>query len=316
MAEPRTLLAALIEKLHGCNVHGDTDIPPVAVIWTDPRSEWKPLIPQLRQQLPELLCLGDYAPEQGQGPALWLRCIVDGSLPAAEGATDRIPVIYLPGVSRQDLRAGEGCPWVLEPLIELLFRGSLWLQRNGRDWTLPAFLSSGDGLDLDLASDQSTKNRGGEGEQPLFLRQAGHHLTAADFQATFNGVQRIEDRRILSMVAHVVLVAETGLQLHPVGARHQGEEGITHVEVQQVAATFIGDEQQAALIEAPEVLHRETRCAVVLRQHAQLPAAHMFKIIEFRLQGAALGVGEDLRQINHRSGMVRQEIRVVVGQCR
>ena len=156
MAEPRTLLAALIDKLRGCNVHGDAEEPPVAILWTDPRSEWKPLIPLLRQQLPELLCLGDYDPEHGQGPALWLRCLVDRSLPASDAAA-RIPLVYLPGVSRQELRAGEGCPWALEPLIELMFRGSLWLQRNGRDWTLSAFLGSGDALGLDLANDQTTK---------------------------------------------------------------------------------------------------------------------------------------------------------------
>jgi len=153
----RTLLEALIQKLNGCNVQGDAEEAPVAILWTDPRSEWKPLIPLLRQQLPELLCLGDYDPEHQQGPALWLRCIVDRSSPAAEAAAVQIPVIYIPGVSRQELRAGEGCPWELEPLIELMFRGSLWLQRNGRDWTLAAFLGSADALNLDLAGDQATK---------------------------------------------------------------------------------------------------------------------------------------------------------------
>ena len=55
---PQTLLDALIQKLRGCNISGDAEEAPVAVIWTDPRSEWLPLIPLLRQQLPELLCLG------------------------------------------------------------------------------------------------------------------------------------------------------------------------------------------------------------------------------------------------------------------
>ena len=50
---PRTLLESLIQKLRGCNVHGDAEESPVAILWTDPRSEWKPLIPLLRQQLPE-----------------------------------------------------------------------------------------------------------------------------------------------------------------------------------------------------------------------------------------------------------------------
>jgi hypothetical protein len=157
MALVRTLLDALIQKLRDCDVHGDAEEAPVAILWTDPLSEWKPLLALLRQQLPELLCLGDYDPEHQQGPALWLRCIVDRSLPAAEAASGKVPVIYLPGVSRQELRAGEGCPWVLEPLIELMFRGSLWLQRNGRDWTLPAFLGSSDALGLDLSGDQATK---------------------------------------------------------------------------------------------------------------------------------------------------------------
>ena len=48
---PQTLLDALIQKLRGCNISGDAEEAPVAVIWTDPRSEWKPLIPLLRQQL-------------------------------------------------------------------------------------------------------------------------------------------------------------------------------------------------------------------------------------------------------------------------
>ena len=149
---PQNLLDALAHRLRCCNVHGDAEESPVAVLWTDPRSEWKPLIPLLQQQLPELLCLGDYSPDKQQGPSLWLRWIVDRSRSDENVAGNRIPVIYLPGVSRQELRASEGCPWELEPLIELMFRGIPWLQRNGRDWTLCAFLGSADALNLDLAA--------------------------------------------------------------------------------------------------------------------------------------------------------------------
>ncbi|MCP9925848.1 BREX-1 system phosphatase PglZ type B [Synechococcus lacustris C3-12m-Tous] len=184
---PRTLLEALAQKLQACHVHGDAEEPPVATLWTDPRGEWKPLIPLLRQKLPELLCLGDYDPEQQQGPALWLRCLVDGSLPPAEAAAGKLPVIYLPGISRQELRAGEGCPWTLEPLIELMFRGSLWLQRNGRDWTLPAFLGSSDALGLDLSGDQATKaalSRALAEVASVQLEQLrGKRLEAEDFNA-------------------------------------------------------------------------------------------------------------------------------------
>jgi hypothetical protein len=129
----------------------------VAILWTDPKREWLPLIPQLRSVLPELICLGAYDAEQRQRPSLWLRCMVDRSLADPAIPAAQTPILYLPGVSRQDLRAGEGCPWEWEPLIELMFRGTLWLQRNGRDWTLQAFLSSAVALGLDVASDLATK---------------------------------------------------------------------------------------------------------------------------------------------------------------
>ncbi len=46
----------------------------------------------------------------------------------------------------------------LKVLAELQYRGVLWTQRNGRDWTLYAFLESKDGgLGIKLASDQATK---------------------------------------------------------------------------------------------------------------------------------------------------------------
>jgi hypothetical protein len=152
-----TLQEALIKKLRGCNVCSDAEVAPVAILWTDPKREWLPLIPQLRSALPELISLGSYDAEQHQGPSLWLRCMVDRSMADPSIPAAQTPILYLPGVSRQDLRAGEGCPWEWEPLIELMFRGTLWLQRNGRDWTLAAFLSSGDALGLDVAGDQATK---------------------------------------------------------------------------------------------------------------------------------------------------------------
>jgi hypothetical protein len=42
----------------------DAELDPVAVLWTDPRSEWKPLITLLRQQLPELMAASS-APHPG-----------------------------------------------------------------------------------------------------------------------------------------------------------------------------------------------------------------------------------------------------------
>jgi len=42
-------------------------------------------------------------------------------------------------------------------LVELQYRGVVWTQRNGRDWTIEAFLVSEDGLGLDVARDDATK---------------------------------------------------------------------------------------------------------------------------------------------------------------
>ena len=54
----RTLLEALLQKLRGCKVCSDAELAPVAILWTDPKREWLPLIPQLRSALPELISLG------------------------------------------------------------------------------------------------------------------------------------------------------------------------------------------------------------------------------------------------------------------
>ena len=66
------------------------------------------------------------------------------------------PIVYLPRVARQDLRAGEEGRADLKPLVELMFRGTLWLQHNGSDWGVSTFLSSTKALNLDIARDRDT----------------------------------------------------------------------------------------------------------------------------------------------------------------
>ena len=96
-----------------------------------------------------------------------------------------VPILYLPGVSRQDLRAGGDCPASVQPLIELQYRGAVWHQRNGRDWTVEAFLSSEDGLGLDIALDIRTREAVMRAlpvlaTEPLAPLR-GHRLDADDF---------------------------------------------------------------------------------------------------------------------------------------
>lgn len=70
-----------------------------------------------------------------------------------------VPILYLPGVSRQDLRAVESCPEHLKPLAELQYRGVIWSQINAKDWTILAWLKSDQGgLGLDVAQDNDAKN--------------------------------------------------------------------------------------------------------------------------------------------------------------
>ena len=153
-----TVLDALVDALETASVHNSQDqVPPAAVLWTDEGRQWEELLPQLKERLP-LFVLGKYSPDQRVGPAYWLRCIIartieDKALPPGE-----VPILYLPGYSRQDLRDLETCPAALRPLAELRYRGVLWSQKNGRDWTVYSFLQNDDGgLGIAVESGNGTR---------------------------------------------------------------------------------------------------------------------------------------------------------------
>src|SRR5688500_11363002 len=104
-------------------------VAPAAVLWTDPDRLWEGVIPPLQKAAPELFVFGSYAPGTNTGPALWLRCIEARTVEGApqSGTT---PIFYLPGVSREKLRAAEDCPPALAALVELQYRGVMWLHVN------------------------------------------------------------------------------------------------------------------------------------------------------------------------------------------
>jgi hypothetical protein len=133
-----------------------TAAPAVAVLWPDKERQWEVALPALKQLLPGLLELGAYDPASRSGPAIWLKCAIAGVLPEVQ--FKGVPVLYLPGVSRAELRAIESCPRDLQPLAELQYRGVFWSQVNTKDWTVSAFLSSKNGgLGLDVAQDKATQ---------------------------------------------------------------------------------------------------------------------------------------------------------------
>lgn len=157
-AAPKTLVDAIDASLKQALRSPDGVAPPAALLWTDSDGQWAPLIPTLQKALPQLYVLGMFAPEERRGPVIWLRCIVARTLAEVSPPEGVVPILYLPKVSRQDLRAAGDCPANLLPLIELQYRGAVWHQRNGRDWTVEAFLTSDDALGLDIARDNRTRD--------------------------------------------------------------------------------------------------------------------------------------------------------------
>ncbi len=158
MSDQVTFLDALVEAIKRAGRYNKNDqVPPVVVLWTDKDRQWEPLLPLLRERLP-LLTLGQYKPAELTGPAYWLRCVIARTLPESllpEGVT---PIIYLPGISKQELRAVEETPKMLQPLAELQYRGVLWTHRSGRDWTVAAFIQSSEGgLGIEIGADNATK---------------------------------------------------------------------------------------------------------------------------------------------------------------
>lgn len=152
------LLVKLVESLRtAAKVNRSLMSPPTAVLWTDPDRQWENLLPRLMAVAPEVLAWGPYNPARRQGPSIWLKCAVARKLDDVD-LGEGVPVVYLPGVSRADLRAIESCPRELQPLAELQYRGAFWSQANGKDWTINAFLTSKNGgLGLDVAHDKSTQ---------------------------------------------------------------------------------------------------------------------------------------------------------------
>jgi hypothetical protein len=158
MTTPAEQLVATLRNATRAFAAGD-QVAPCAVLWPDPARLWESVLPALLESMQELYVFGNYSPEARTGPALWLRCIearvVAGFPPA--GTT---PIFYLPGISRDTLRAAEDCPVELAALVELQYRGTVWMHVNGKEWTPNAFLSAKQmygGLDLDVAQDGPTQ---------------------------------------------------------------------------------------------------------------------------------------------------------------
>lgn len=148
------LLAALGDT---ARFNANDQAAPVTVLWADPNREWASVVQLLAKAAP-ILTLGAYDPATRTGPAIWLRCAIEGTLddPEADaGAPGAHPtVVYLPGVDSTAFRSAANVPKELEPLVELRHRGVVFRHPNGRDWTARGFLASC--ADVQVREDQET----------------------------------------------------------------------------------------------------------------------------------------------------------------
>jgi len=159
MTEPSTPLQALAQALRRAQrFNQDVECAPHCILWPDKDAQWRPIIGALQAELPELLVLGPLDEAHRTGPGIWLRCAMAGQVPAIQLDGKHPPILYLPGVGRQDLRAIEHCPESLRSLAELQYRGQMFSQVNAKDWTVLAFLKSEQGgLGLDVGQDKESK---------------------------------------------------------------------------------------------------------------------------------------------------------------
>lgn len=130
---------------------------PRVILWPDPEKQWESIIEKLQESMPQLLIYGEYEPSKKMGPAIWLKCMVDKTLPEADWSESAIPIIYLPGISRRDLKNVGKAELELQPILEYQYTGTIWLHENGKEWTIVGFIQSDEGMDTKVAQDNLTK---------------------------------------------------------------------------------------------------------------------------------------------------------------
>jgi hypothetical protein len=236
------VLATAVMSAAKGNSH--TAAPAAAILWPDKDGHWQAALPVLRKLLPNLCVLGPYMPEQRSGPAIWLKCAIFGAI--AEVKFDSVPVVYLPGVSRADLRAIESCPRDIQPLAELQYRGVFWSQANAKDWTLSAFLASRNGgLGLDVAQDKATQEALGQALEAGVLLE--------------RSVEELQDRQINAGWLHSLLAPNPTRDLlvwlnGPESVRNQWKGVRWNVFVKQCKSDFGVDPVSDGTLAAAELL--------------------------------------------------------------
>jgi len=155
-AGAQTVLDALVTLLQRAGAYNrDAEVPPLAVLWPDGGRQWSQAIPRLREHLP-ILTLGDFDADARTGPAIWIRAELADATREPDAVT---PVIYLPGIGKDVFRNVEDAPVAIQPLLYLQYRGTMFLQPNGKDWTIAAFLQNAQhGLGIKVDGSEATRS--------------------------------------------------------------------------------------------------------------------------------------------------------------
>lgn len=154
-----TVLEKLVETVRkAAEYNSASQVAPNCILWPDGDRQFESALPLLLKAMPEMLVLGNYDAEKRTGPAIWIRCALGGTIDGFDPKA-ATPIIYLPGVGRGDLRLVETLREEIRPLAYYAFRGAVFQQKNGKDWTALSFLVSKDGgLGLEVAADMSTRS--------------------------------------------------------------------------------------------------------------------------------------------------------------
>lgn len=152
--------------------------PPIAILWPDEGRQWETAVSELQQRR-RVVRYGIFDAAQLQGPAYWLRCVIAATV-ELDGLPDGVPIIYLPGISRDTMRALDTLAPDLAPLGALQHRCQWFSHPNGKDWTVRSLLSNKErGLGLNVAGDPATgealvASLGPLLEQPIARLEARH----------------------------------------------------------------------------------------------------------------------------------------------
>lgn len=184
-----TVLDRLVVALDGASSSdSNVFVPPIAIMWPDKTRQWESSIERLRS-CRRVVTLGSHNPPAAIGPAYWLRCVVAGTLEI--DGPGGLPIIYLPGVTRDDLRSVSASDQTLAPLAPLQHRSQWFTQLNGKDWTIRALLMNKErGLGLNVGTDDATAQALVAGlnhlvQQP-FSRFRGRYIDAAFLNSLLN----------------------------------------------------------------------------------------------------------------------------------